>query len=260
MPDSTSVQESFLLEINVVDNYAPDLVEEAMATCANLRSRVPLELLFKDGRASLINKATPNQGGVCVALEDGVMKHRRLFGGGRQSEAVAKAVLGKMDAPLVFDATAGLARDAFICALFGARVHLFERNPCVRILLKDGLRRAQTQVELTELATDRLVLEEEHSIFTYAGKLKPDTVYLDPMYPARTKSALVKKEMATFHFLVGSDLDITHLWQKAMELAQKRVVMKNPKWAPLIEAKGRSGAVETKNHRFDIYVPMSLSK
>jgi len=81
MPDSTSVQESFLLEINVVDNYAPDLVEEAMATCANLRSRVPLELLFKDGRASLINKATPNQGGVCVALEDGVMKHRRLFGG-----------------------------------------------------------------------------------------------------------------------------------------------------------------------------------
>ena len=79
MPDSTSVQESFLLEINVVDNYAPDLVEEAMATCANLRSRVPLELLFKDGRASLINKATPNQGGGCVALEDGVMKHRRLL-------------------------------------------------------------------------------------------------------------------------------------------------------------------------------------
>ena len=35
----------------------------------------------------------------------------------------------------------------------------------------------------------------------------PDVVYLDPMYPHKTKSALVKKEMRVFQSLVGADED-----------------------------------------------------
>lgn len=248
----------YALKINVLDNFDAALLVEAQETCLGLPCSAPLELIFAQGKVSLVNKAYSNQKGVCVELESGVMNHRRLFGGGRQSEAVAKAVLGKMDKPVVFDATAGLARDSFICALFGAKVHMFERNPCVRILLKDGLRRAKQAKELEQIVTENLILEEAPTIFTYDKEQLPDTVYLDPMYPPRTKSASVKKEMATFHHLVGIDSDIDELWQKALNLAQKRVVMKNPKWAPKISVDRWTGAVETKNHRFDIYVPLKL--
>ncbi len=247
--------EVFKLKIDIVDYQDDEIISECMETCQEVTCTQPLSLVFADDKVSLINLARQKQGGISVDWGTGTMKHRMNYGGGRNSEAVAKAVLGQMKNPIVFDATAGLGRDAFICAYLGGDVHLFERHPCVRILLKDGIRRALQNDVIAELVHNNIHLEEAHTIFEYQGDVLPDTIYMDPMYPERVKSSNVKKEMDTFHYLVGEDLDVSELWDKAMHLSHKRVVMKNPKWAPIQNSKRLSGSVVTKNHRFDIFVP-----
>ncbi|VTN12434.1 Ribosomal RNA small subunit methyltransferase J [Raoultella terrigena] len=78
-------------------------------------------------------------------------------------------------------------------------------------------------------------------------------VYLDPMFPHKQKSALVKKEMRVFQSLVGPDLDADGLLEPARLLATKRVVVKRPDYAPPLADVATPNAVVTKGHRFDIY-------
>ncbi|MGM1297838.1 class I SAM-dependent methyltransferase [Enterobacter hormaechei] len=78
-------------------------------------------------------------------------------------------------------------------------------------------------------------------------------VYLDPMFPHKQKSALVKKEMRVFQSLVGPDLDADGLLEPARQLATKRVVVKRPDYAPPLADVATTNAVTTKGHRFDIY-------
>lgn len=82
---------------------------------------------------------------------------------------------------------------------------------------------------------------------------KPEVIYLDPMYPHRTKSALVKKEMRILRHLVGNDQDAQMLCQQALQKAKKRVVVKRPRIAEPLLAKPDivfSGS----NSRFDVYL------
>ena len=186
------------------------------------------------------------------------MAHRRKFGGGR-GEAIAKAVGIKGSAlPTVIDATAGLGRDAFVLAAIGCQVRLVERHPVVFLLLQDGLNRAYQDEEIGEMLQQNLRLLNVHHI----NELDPnsdyaDVVYLDPMYPHKQKSALVKKEMRVFQHLVGADLDSDELLLPALQLAQKRVVVKRPDYAEFLCGKQPHFSRETKNHRFDIYMGAS---
>jgi 16S rRNA (guanine1516-N2)-methyltransferase len=82
---------------------------------------------------------------------------------------------------------------------------------------------------------------------------RPQVVYLDPMFPHKQKSALVKKEMRVFQSLVGPDLDADGLLEPARQLATKRVVVKRPDYAPPLADVATTNAVTTKGHRFDIY-------
>jgi len=90
---------------------------------------------------------------------------------------------------------------------------------------------------------------EQLSLVTNA----PDVVYLDPMFPHRQKSALVKKEMRVFQQLVGSDDDANRLLELARCIARKRVVVKRPDYAPFMAEQKPVSSIKTKNHRFDIY-------
>lgn len=249
-----STENSHKLEIIIEDFGLADACGQELDACRDVSCTSPLFLKFADGIVGLGNAAEPRQGLVFVDFTGGTMAHRRQFGGGRKSEAVARACFGSMNAPVIFDATAGLGRDAFVNAYLGATVHLFERNPVVRLLLKNGLDRAMAADE-AGIYRERMILEDARTVAAYAGEIVPDTVYLDPMYPERQKSALVKKEMRTFHELIGADEDREELLETARKLASRRVVMKNPKWAPILDERGRVAEVITKNHRFDIYAP-----
>ncbi|PVX39273.1 16S rRNA (guanine1516-N2)-methyltransferase [Pasteurella langaaensis DSM 22999] len=196
----------------------------------------------------------PKLGAVFVDFVGGTMAHRRKFGGGR-GEAVAKAVgIKGTEFPTVIDATAGLGRDAFVLAALGCQVRLVERHPVVRLLLEDGLQRAYADAEIGEIMQQNMRLLP----VSHIHELNPDTdfadvVYLDPMYPHKQKSALVKKEMRVFQHLVGADLDSDSLLAPALALAKKRVVVKRPDYAEFLAQIRPHFSRETKNHRFDIY-------
>jgi 16S rRNA (guanine1516-N2)-methyltransferase len=196
----------------------------------------------------------PKLGGIFVDFVAGAMAHRRKFGGGR-GEAVAKAVGIKGSyLPEVVDATAGLGRDAFVLASVGCRVRMLERNPVVAALLEDGLQRGYADTEVGPWLRDRLTLIHASSLSGLADITpRPQVVYLDPMFPHKQKSALVKKEMRVFQSLVGPDLDADGLLEPARQLAIKRVVVKRPDYAPPLAGVATQSAVVTKSHRFDIY-------
>ena len=251
-------EDVYKLEVIVEDEVLASFCQRELDACRKISCSSPLFIKLSEGMVGLGNLNEPKQGLVFVDFVGGTMAHRRQFGGGKKSEAVARACFGNMNSPVIFDATAGLGRDAYVNAYLGARVHLFERNPVVRLLLKNGLDRAMSS-DNSDFFRERMILEDVSTISEYSGDVVPDTVYLDPMYPERQKSALVKKEMRTFHELIGCDEDRLELLDDARKIAGKRVVMKNPKWAPILNEKVRTAEVVTKNHRFDIYSPLLRS-
>jgi len=201
----------------------------------------------------------PKLGGIFVDFVGGAMAHRRKFGGGR-GEAVAKAVGIKGSyLPDVVDATAGLGRDAFVLASVGCRVRMLERNPVVAALLDDGLARGYADPEIGGWLQERLQLIHASSLTALTDITpRPQVVYLDPMFPHRDKSALVKKEMRLFRPFVGDDLDAPALLSAALELASHRVVVKRPRKAPAIDGSKPGYSLEGKSSRYDIYPKKKL--
>ncbi|AKH63389.1 MULTISPECIES: 16S rRNA (guanine(1516)-N(2))-methyltransferase RsmJ [Photorhabdus] len=213
-----------------------------------------MALVLTPQHLELRKRDEPKLGGIYVDFVSGTMAHRRRFGGGR-GEAVAKAVGIKKDyLPTIVDATAGLGRDAFVLASLGCHVRMLERHPVVAALLDDGLQRGYQDEEIGGWLRERMTLLHASSITALTDITpQPDVVYLDPMYPHKQKSALVKKEMRVFQSLVGADEDADNLLSPARALAKRRVVVKRPDYAEPLAGIAASAAITTKNHRFDIY-------
>lgn len=171
-------------------------------------------------------------------------------------EMVVKAVAGRSKEPLtVIDATAGLGRDSFILAAAGFTVTSIERHPAIACLLWDGLDRACLSAE-GSVAADRISLHwgVAHTVLSNLPESeRPDVVYMDPMFPERTKQALVKKEMRLFRDVVGDDLDGEALLQVAMATARKRVVVKRPRKAEPVAGRKPGYQLLGKSSRFDVY-------
>lgn len=181
----------------------------------------------------------------------------RLAHGGGTGQLIAKAIgLKRTNETLhILDATAGLGQDAFVLAGLGHRVTLLERSPVIHALLADGLDRASAD-ESTAQVVARMSLEQADSISWLqqrAGQAVADVIYLDPMFPHRDKSALVKKEMQLFRPVVGDDPDATELLQAALECARYRVVVKRSRRAPPIDGPAPALVLEGKSSRYDIY-------
>ncbi|MCG7600724.1 class I SAM-dependent methyltransferase [Halomonas sp. McH1-25] len=198
-----------------------------------------------------------------VDFVSGKAAHRRRFGGGR-GQLVAKACgLGKSGVtPGIVDATAGLGRDAFVLATLGAEVLLLERVPAIFALLEDGLHRARGDAE-TGTITARMQAVHADAAGELAevvaqSEVAPQVVHLDPMFPHRDKSALVKKEMRLFRELAGDDSDAPRLLEAALDVATHRVVVKRPRKAPPIEGPKPGHVIEGKISRYDLYVHRAL--
>ncbi|AJR06988.1 16S rRNA methyltransferase [Photobacterium gaetbulicola] len=221
-------------------------------------------LVLTAERLELRKLDEPKLGAVYVDLAGGAVAHRRKFGGGR-GQAIAKAVgLKGGVTPTVVDGTAGLGRDAFVLASLGCKVQMVERHPVVAALLDDGLSRAKADSEIGGWISERMTLlhASSHNALELLAAdpdfVAPDVVYLDPMYPHKKKSALVKKEMRVFQTLVGADLDADGLLAPALALATKRVVVKRPDYAEFLAGQKPSTAIETKKNRFDVYVKAAM--
>ena len=215
-------------------------------------------LIFNEDKLSVAPKQWPKVKPICVDFLSNASSHRRLHGGGA-GQAVAKAIgLNKRKDLKVVDATAGLGRDAFVLASLGAKVLMCERHPIVHQLLADGLIRLKhQQTEVLEAGSISLELGNFYESEAVA-RFAPEVIYLDPMFPTREKSAKVKKDMALFHDLVGSDEDADALLAPALEMAEYRVVVKRPKQAPFLADQKPTTSLVGKSSRFDLYTKKSI--
>ena len=177
----------------------------------------------------------------------------RIRRGNLASEHLVRAVKIKGIAePLVVDATAGLGEDAFLLAAAGCRVLLFERDPVIAALLDDALGRAKRDPETAPIAS-RMTLYPEDSI-PALPTLSPDVVLLDPMFPERRKSALVKKKFQLLHLLEKPCEDERDLLDAALSARPKRIVIKRPAKGPYLAGAKPSYSLSGSAVRFDCIV------
>lgn len=201
-------------------------------------------------------------GPVAVEFGSAAMRHRRRGG---QNELLGKAVgVGKKTPLRVLDGTAGLGKDSFILADLGCEVLLCERSPLVAELLASGLDVASASADMWLLdVIRRMTLSSGDVREVNEAQLKAiDTIYLDPMFPARGKSASVKKEMALFQALLESgetvaDGDQVLSW--ALEQDVARIVVKRPASAPALAGQKPSHIIAGKAIRYDVYVKRGFS-
>lgn len=195
------------------------------------------------------------QGAVRVDFVGGSQAHRRQFGGGA-GQMVARAVgIRGTVRPSILDATAGLGRDAFVMASLGCEVVLLERQPVIAALLEDGLQRARAAGgEVAEIAGRMQLIHCDaiSALRDWSGAI-PQVIHLDPMFPHREKSALVKKEMRLFRPLAGDDDDAPELLAAALQLASHRVAVKRSRKAPAIAGPAPSAELKGQSSRYDIY-------
>ncbi len=201
-------------------------------------------------------------GPLYVDFVSGTLGYRqRQAGHAHEPLARAVGIKNRLTAPSVVDATAGLGRDAFMLACLGCRVTLLERSPIIAALLRDGIERAR------DLPAGAAVIARMHLLngdaAAYLAALteedRPDVAYLDPMYPGRDKSALVKKEMRYLRAVVGDDLDAPALLAAALRGARRRVVVKRPRLAAALAGPPPSSTLMGSTTRFDIYLAAPTS-
>jgi 16S rRNA (guanine1516-N2)-methyltransferase len=188
----------------------------------------------------------------------GRLGHRRRFGNNAGSDLLR--AIGSSQVT-VLDATAGFAGDSVILAAEGCTVTMCERNALVRALVQDAIRRASASDDLAIqpvimrlhcMAIDAHQFLQELSDTRLAHK-RPGVIYLDPMYPERKKSALVKKEMRWIRELVGDDPDAGQLLPAARAVAQQRVVVKRMRTAEFLDNQEPDHSISGKTVRFDVY-------
>lgn len=158
----------------------------------------------------------------------------------------------------VLDMTAGLGRDSCLLFFAGFDVTMFERGEVLQILLTNALSElpvADFQQSFNLMREDSIhYLERMKQETTADSKPIADAIYIDPMYPERKKSALVKKELRIIRNLVGADFDSEQLLTLAIESGVSRVVVKRPKGSDYVADRVPSHSVESPNTRFDVYL------
>lgn len=241
-----------------VSTDAPELTTSAKALANALTlpflplNEQQIQLVITERRIEIRAPELGNP--IFIDFTAGKNAHRRQFGGGR-GQPLAKAIgLKKGATPTIIDATAGFGRDAFVLANLGCQITLIERNPFIATLLKDAIERAALDDDIGEIIKRMTAINQD--AIEYLSQLSscPDVIYMDPMYPTRDKSALVKKDMRLLHTLVGPDVDSTELLKVAKQTAKNRVVVKRPKSAPFVGEQKPATSIESKNTRYDIYL------
>eukprot|EP01041_Mallomonas_annulata_P010578 gene10578-22072_t len=179
------------------------------------------------------------------------------------TELICKA-MGKLSGNpgMIWDLTAGLGRDSTLLVSYGWRVHLFERNPILGVLLEDAIQRIISGIPLI---SDRMELTQMDAIsykqsLTHVSDDKPYAVYLDPMYAPNFigKDAKVKKETQILHHIIGNDEGLDdannkNLFEFALNNAESRVVVKRPLRSPPLAGAIPHSSIMGSSQRFDVY-------
>lgn len=154
----------------------------------------------------------------------------------------------------VVDATAGMGEDSLLLAAAGFNVILYEYDPIIGALLEDTIKRSKEIPELSEIVS-RMELKLENSI---EGMKKldfsPDVILLDPMFPERQKSGMIKKKFQLIQQLEKPCDDEEALFDSATLANPKRIIVKRPQKGPFLADKKPSYSLDGKAIRYDVYI------
>ena len=238
---------------------------ESLAAQTNLplvsleQAHTDLLLVQTSGRLELRQTGKGAPGPVFADFVHGKAAYRRQQGLGIRQPIARAAGLKPGRFPTIIDATAGLGQDALVLATLGCEVTLIERSPIVAALLADAIDRAQAAAETASIVArmQQVQADARDYLATLVESQRPDVVYLDPMFPARSKSALVKKEMRLFQQLPGTKDNADDLLPIAQRAARLRVVVKRPLKAPWLADCKPSMAIHSPKMRYDVYLQHS---
>lgn len=154
----------------------------------------------------------------------------------------------------VIDATAGLGEDSLLLAAAGFSVRLFESDPVIAALLRDALRRAGRLPELSDIVGRMCFAEADSLKMLPELPEAPAVVFLDPMFPERQKSALVKKKFQLLQQLERPCDDGEALLQAALAARPGRIVIKRPLKGPFLGGIRPGYSLAGKAIRYDCIV------
>lgn len=191
---------------------------------------------------------------ITVDLVEGDVGRRRREPGRYRTELARAVGVTRTHAPSVIDATAGLGVDSALLAWLGCSVVAMEREPILAVLWQQALAQLRTRADAPKLSFQEGAAEQLVPDYCRAAG-RPDVIYLDPMFPPRSKTALVRKEMQLLQRLAPHPLEQEQdaLFALAMSSTRGRVVVKRPRTAAPL-APGVSHSLEGKTTRFDVYV------
>ena len=173
-----------------------------------------------------------------------------------QTEMLVKAARIKgQDMPqTLIDATAGFGEDSLILAAAGFQVTMYEFDEVIAALLEDGLERAREIPELRDIVGRMKVRCEDSTTALKKLDFTPDVVLLDPMFPTRQKSALIKKKFQLIQQLEKPCSTEKELLEAAEMAKPKRIVIKRPLKGPYLADRKPSYSLKGKAIRYDCLV------
>ena len=173
---------------------------------------------------------------------------------GRELLVRAARVRGA-EAPTAVDATAGLGEDSLLLAAAGFTVTMFEQDPVIAALLRDALERAANEPQLAGTVARMGLVEGDSVPGLRELDFSPDVVFLDPMFPERTKSAAVKKKFQLLHHLERPCDNEDELLDAALAARPRKIVIKRPPKGPWLAGVKPSHSLAGKAVRYDVIVP-----
>lgn len=156
----------------------------------------------------------------------------------RGKEYLPRAFRGIND---IGDGTAGWGRDGWLLHQRGFRVSFYERNEYLVFLLRQAL-------ALLAGPVPELIAGDSGENFR-----RHEAIYLDPMFPARPKSAQVSREMQLLQQLLPEEQQAEELFHRARARAQRRLVVKRPRWAGFLAGQRPDYSIDAPNTRYDVY-------
>ena len=236
-------------------------------------------LTLTDGKLSLcadfsdsIRRIKPDNLSRELLVRAAKLKSKSKSGGGSSNSTATTR-------PLAIDATAGFGEDSILLAAAGFEVVMYEYDAVIAALLEDALRRA------SESDNDKLRAAVSHMKLINADSIeamqhlqekpnehsqekpdehlqkpdehlqkKPDIILLDPMFPAREKSALIKKKFQLLQRLEQPCTDEEALLNAALSVHPHKLIIKRPLKGAYLASRKPDYSIKGKAIRYDCIV------
>lgn len=158
--------------------------------------------------------------------------------------------------PLAIDATAGFGEDSILLAAAGFEVVMYEYDVVIAALLSDALRRAaESENDTLRETVSHMKLINADSIEAMQHlQERPDIILLDPMFPAREKSALIKKKFQLLQRLEQPCTDEEALLNAALSAHPHKLIIKRPLKGPYLADRKPDYSIKGKAIRYDCIV------